>query len=364
MKPSTSRKGGLQVRIMTATLMVVAVIVAEGTPVRAQPIADHLKCYKVKDSQPKAVYSADLGGLVSEPGCQIKVPGTLLCVGATKTNVTPTPPGGVDTAGVAGRFLCYKIKCPKAVLAPVQWHDQFGTRPLTPSTPKIVCAPEIEATTTTTLGCPAPAQICNGACVDTTVDPNNCGTCGTICSAPLYCMSGQCLLIGCPGTEAICNDACVDTTTDPSNCGNCDHVCAPGEACTDSACGACQGATVDCNGTCVDLQSSFANCGACGSACPVGALCTNADCVCPGSTVSCNGTCTDLSQDSANCGTCGNVCAMTELCTGGQCVACPAGTTNCPGVGCTDLSSDFENCGVCGHYCPKDTTTCSASTCE
>ena len=40
----------------------------------AQPVPDHLKCYKVKDSRAKATYTADLGGLVSEPGCLIKIP--------------------------------------------------------------------------------------------------------------------------------------------------------------------------------------------------------------------------------------------------------------------------------------------------
>src|SRR6266853_4218591 len=109
----------------------------------AQPVADHLKCYKARDTQAKAVYKADLGGLVAEPGCLIKVPGNLLCVEATKTGITPTPPGGPDNTGPAGRFLCYKVKCPKAAVTALQWHDQFGTRTVTPSTPKIVCAPEI-----------------------------------------------------------------------------------------------------------------------------------------------------------------------------------------------------------------------------
>jgi len=126
-------------------------------PAGAQPVADHLKCYKVKDTQAKATYTADLGGLVAEPGCRIRVPGTLLCVETTKTNVTPTPPGGADNSGPAGRFMCYKLKCPKATLAALQWHDQFGDRQVTPSKPKILCAPEIlAATTTTTTTLPTP----------------------------------------------------------------------------------------------------------------------------------------------------------------------------------------------------------------
>src|SRR5690242_16359123 len=117
---------------------------------QAQPVPDHLRCYKVKDSQAKASYTADVGGLVVESGCLIKVPGNLFCTEATKTNVSPAPLGGVDNTGPAGRFLCYKLKCPKATAAPFQWHDQFGDRQLTPGASKLVCAPEIIATSTTT----------------------------------------------------------------------------------------------------------------------------------------------------------------------------------------------------------------------
>jgi hypothetical protein len=54
----------------------------------AQPVPDHLNCYKVKDPQAKTTYTADLGGLVAEPGCTIKVPAVTACVPATKMNVT------------------------------------------------------------------------------------------------------------------------------------------------------------------------------------------------------------------------------------------------------------------------------------
>src|SRR5262245_8871690 len=111
-------------RTIAALVASIALAVAAG----AQPIPDHLKCYKVKDTAPKATYTADLGGLLAEPQCSIKVPGSLLCVEATKSNVNPTPPGGADNSGAAGRFMCYKVKCPKATPPQVQWHDQFGDR--------------------------------------------------------------------------------------------------------------------------------------------------------------------------------------------------------------------------------------------
>ena len=86
--------------------LLAALIAALACPalVGAQPVPDHLKCYKVKDSQAKAAYTAEVDGLMAEPGRVIKVPGNLLCVQATKTSVMPIPPGTDDT-GPAGRFL-------------------------------------------------------------------------------------------------------------------------------------------------------------------------------------------------------------------------------------------------------------------
>jgi hypothetical protein len=115
----------------------------------AEPVADHLECYKVKDPQAKATYTADLGGLVAEPGCLIKVPAKLACVPATKANVQPTPPG-VGGTGTPNAFGCYKIKCPKATLPPFALNDQFGSRSVTPTAPKLLCAPVAPPTTTTT----------------------------------------------------------------------------------------------------------------------------------------------------------------------------------------------------------------------
>ena len=81
--------------IFFVTLVLVGLLAHPG---EAQ-VADHLKCYKVKDPQAKATYTADLGGLVAEPGCTIKVPAFMACVPTTKASVVPTPP---EPAG-AGR---------------------------------------------------------------------------------------------------------------------------------------------------------------------------------------------------------------------------------------------------------------------
>ena len=107
-------------------LSTVLSVVLFTTSARAQT-ADHLKCYKINDPQAKATYTADLGGLVPESGCTIKVPAKLLCVHATKTNVSP-PPIVAPPADQPGDFLCYTIKCPKAGPFLVPFSDQFGAR--------------------------------------------------------------------------------------------------------------------------------------------------------------------------------------------------------------------------------------------
>jgi hypothetical protein len=181
----------------------------------AQPIADHLKCYKVKDSRPKASYTADLQGLSPESGCTIKLPGKLLCVETTKTNVQPTPPG-LGPGGAAGRFVCYAVKCPKAALPTVTWRDQFGAGTLTPKAPKLLCAPEVTTTSTTTTSTSTTTSTTLGVCTCYFVSftpgvdcPPACrGTCtsGAAC-ADTVCSFGP----TCPGgvpQSAICAPTC------------------------------------------------------------------------------------------------------------------------------------------------------------
>src|SRR5437763_4264972 len=133
-------------RLVVASALALCLTQAGST--RAQ-VADHLKCYKVRDPQARKAYSADLGGLVPEPGCTIKVPAVLACVPATKSNVNPPPPGGGAT-GTPNAFGCYKVKCPKAALPTISLADQFGNRSVVPTTAKLLCAPASATTVTTT----------------------------------------------------------------------------------------------------------------------------------------------------------------------------------------------------------------------
>jgi Protein of unknown function (DUF1566) len=130
---------------MKWTLWAVGLVVLASTPGSGWgAVPDHLACYKVKDSQAKATYTADVSGLVVQSGCTIKVPAAMACTPASKTNVTPTPPGGGGVGRPHG-FTCYKVKCPKVpkgTFKPVTETDQFGSHTMTPSTTQLVCAPD------------------------------------------------------------------------------------------------------------------------------------------------------------------------------------------------------------------------------
>jgi hypothetical protein len=190
--------------VRSIVVTVLALLVATS----AYAAGDHLECYKIKDTAARRTYVADLNGLTAEPGCVIKVPGQLLCVATTKTNVVPTPPGGGGT-DPAGSFICYKVKCPRSVLAPVTVQDQFGTRTVSPSPSRMLCAPVAPATTsttTTTLPCVPAGDNCYGAgtpCCDASLSCRiygaNAGVCfretcqeSADCTAPSVCAGNQC----------------------------------------------------------------------------------------------------------------------------------------------------------------------------
>ena len=73
----------------------------------------------------------------------------------------------------------------------------------------------LDGASSETGNCP---MMCDGECVDTTEDPNNCGSCGNACAADQECADGECVL-ACPGGAEPCGDMCVSTDSDPANCG-------------------------------------------------------------------------------------------------------------------------------------------------
>ena len=227
---------------------------------------------------------------------------------------------------------------------------------------------------------------CDGTCVDTATDSNNCGTCGDVCPPQLVCTSSSC---GCPSGQSLCSlgdaEYCASLQIDVNNCGACGRTCSPGQRCSSGLCcagrqvncggtcttcpvgGVCSGTSCDCpsgqtncGGVCTSLSSDSSNCGTCGNACTGGTTCLNGMCACPNGTTSCGGTCISLVSDSQNCGACGHVCRGGTTCQSGMCT-CPNGTTNCGGT-CTSLVSDSQNCGACGNVC-RGGTTCQGGTC-
>ncbi len=203
-------------------------------------VADHLKCYKIRDSAPKVSYTADLGGLTSEAGCRIKVPGKMLCVETAKSNLNPPAPVP-GSGGATGRFLCYKLKCPKVALAPVPWSDQFGVRSVTPIGAKFLCAPEIGITTTTTSTTSTTSTTLGASCVngikdgsETDIDCGG-GTCPACAPGQMCGNSADCQSLVCSGgtcQSPSCADAVKNGTETDIDCGGgtC-PACGSGQMC-------------------------------------------------------------------------------------------------------------------------------------
>jgi hypothetical protein len=164
---------------LSSILFAVTVVVAP--PIQAQaPTPDHLKCYTIKDPLARTRYTADLGGLVAEPGCKIQVPAIMACVPSTKANVTPTPPGG-GGSGIPNSYFCYRVRCKREALPTLAGQDQFGARTVTPTRPAVICAPL--APTPATAGCVEIDCPCNsvgssitcayhGTCADPNLEPS------------------------------------------------------------------------------------------------------------------------------------------------------------------------------------------------
>ncbi len=185
-------------------------------------------------------------------------------------------------------------------------------------------------------------------CVNLDTDTNNCGECGNVCPVPQQggtasCLFGQCQM-GCANGLTVCGVAqstdggadagfdapiCIDTSVDPNHCGTCDTRCTASQICT---AGACVAAGTPAQGTTAcgfladggvvydNLQTDRNNCGACGNACATNEICESGACQ-PCAVTQCNNSCVDTTVDSSNCGSCGNVCAGASACNASSCVA-------------------------------------------
>ncbi len=217
--------------------------------------------------------------------------------------------------------------------------------------------------------CPAnpdvPHQLrCGDTCVDYLNDPDNCGSCGSVCGDGTCCTNGNCVSL-CAEGKTWCNGQCVDFQSDPNNCGACGSVCGDGTCCSGGACvSLCAQGQIWCNGRCADLQNDSGNCGTCGLHCADGTCCDDAGCasLCATGQTWCGSQCADLQNDSGNCGACGSPCGDGTCCNGGACGSlCAEGQTWCNGR-CADFQNDSNNCGSCGTTC-GDGACCNGGTC-
>ena len=217
---------------------------------------------------------------------------------------------------------------------------------------------------TCVLSCQSGLSSCKQTCVDLQTDNANCGKCGEACKQGMNCSKGVCAL-ACPSDLTQCGGTCVDLQTSNANCGKCGDACKPGQVCSKGACAlTCQGTLNNCGGACVDLQASNANCGKCGTACKAGQVCSKGSCAltCQAGLTDCKGRCVDLQDDNANCGKCGAACKAGQICSKGACaLTCQSGLTDCKGT-CFDLKASNANCGKCGQAC-KPGQICSAGKC-
>jgi len=312
---------------MTRTLATTLMLLSAAT---AGAQADHLQCFKIRDTIAKTSYTATLAPTDAQfpvaPNCVVRLPAKLLCVDVVKTIVPPPTPPGAAPGLPAQKYLCYKVKCPKATpTATIQ--DQFGTHQVTVKGTSLLCAPEPAPTTTTTT---------TTTTSTTTTTMAGCVTNGQCPGAPNVmplCQAGMCTFSCDPGfadCDANSANGCeVNTTSNVSDCGSCGHVCSgangtPG--CVAGQCTiTCSAGFADCdmnpnNGCEINTQSNVNNCGMCGHICSF----PNDNAVCSGGTCSlgpcippyrdCDGMSADgcevfiAGTDPMNCGGCGTIC--------------------------------------------------------
>ncbi len=252
---------------------------------------------------------------------------------------------------------------------------------------------------------------CDGMCVDTRTNRNNCGECGKPCpeivdNGTARCIEGNCK-ITCTPPFANCDhtigtgcETKLGTVTDCTYCGDtcdnpqdecisvktlgvsiitCDNVCVYDTQpvdCGELICfeGICR--EIECLDDSMCDQYEWCNpdhiclCGDSGVACEKNSHCDINICVCDFGFDDCSpdpGCETNIFDDNYNCGACDVICPDNSQCLGDYCV-CDNGYNQCNDVTngqmvCVDLQRDNYNCGDCGITCVQD-ATCDGGACS
>lgn len=192
---------------------------------------DHMTCFAVKDSAPRAKYQATLTTDAGSQQCIVRAPATFACVPTAASNVTPGLPATGPSASAAGAVLCYRAKCPKsATTESVQ--DEFGSRSVQVKASRFLCAPAsvgpptpgspASPTTSTTLaGGGSGCSFSNGDCTGSCGAGKRCGT--VVGTATCECRDVKCGDADAPACNGACSnssDACIFSVTGCS----CVHV--------------------------------------------------------------------------------------------------------------------------------------------
>jgi hypothetical protein len=164
--------------------------------------ADHLKCYKIRDStQIKGtIVNLDSAQFGFAAGCTIKK-ALELCVPVKKTVVDPAP--GVDPGtgfigpDAAGDYICYTAKCPNEPREDLVIKDQFRERLVKRTRTVRLCAPAVKF------------EDCHDPCVAGLALVPACSPCAaTVCASDPFCCSTS------------WDSLCVDAANDQCNAGN------------------------------------------------------------------------------------------------------------------------------------------------